>query len=267
MESVRNKAVVVTGAGRGLGRAYAHALAAAGARIVVNDCDGDCASAVADEITARGGVARASGHSIILDGAAEALIADCCDHFGGIDGLINNAGLYTFGPADAIDLAEAHALFEVNVFGLLRCGLAAIRRMTPERRGTIINVTSGAALGMAERSVYGASKAAVNAITANWALEWAPRATILGLSPVGQTRMTRSQYGDQPLSPPPEDAAPAAVYLMSEEARALHGRTLRIAMGRIGLLEPAQFIGLAGEGPWTAQGIAAAVATHIGGAG
>jgi NAD(P)-dependent dehydrogenase (short-subunit alcohol dehydrogenase family) len=257
--SLAGKAVVVTGSGRGLGRAYARAAAAAGAKLVVNDVLADNAHSVAKEITDAGGQAVASGHAVDDPDQAEAMVALCCDTFGGIDGLINNAGLFTFGPADAVDLRRARSLFDVNIFGVLHSGLAAIRRMSKTRRGTIVNVTSGASLGMPELNIYGASKGAVNAITANWAIEWAERATILGLSPIADTAMARMQYGDQVRSNPPEDVAPLAVFLLSEEARRLHGRTVRLSMGKLGLLQPARFEMLPAEGPWDADRISAAI--------
>src|SRR4051812_40198773 len=88
------KRVIVTGAGRGLGESYARHAAAHGASVVVNDVDLDEAQRVVDAITAVGGQAVASGHSVASADDASALVALCCERFGGIDGLVNNAGVY-----------------------------------------------------------------------------------------------------------------------------------------------------------------------------
>ena len=238
MTDLVGKAVLVTGAGRGLGRSYARAAARAGAKVMVNDVDADAADGVTGEIVAAGGVAAASHHSVSDPEAVEAMMASCVDMFGTLDALVNNAGLFMTGPAEAVDLTRARQLIDVNFYGVLHCGLAAYRRMA-DRGGVIVNVTSGASLGIAGMSIYGASKAAVSALTTHWAMEWAGKITVIGLSPIGFTRMTRAIGLES--GPDPDDTGALVSYLLSAGARHLHGRTIRYARGDLHMLEGASF--------------------------
>jgi len=259
------RSVVITGAGRGLGRAYALAAAAQGAQVVVNDIDADCAEAVCAEIVGRGGTAVVSGETVATPQGASAIIAACCRNFGGIDALLNNAGLFHYTPAIAVDLAEAAQLVTVNLLGTLYCGVAAMRAMTPDRPGTIINVTSGAALGMDRMSVYAASKAGVTALTATWAIERPNGISVIGLSPIGTTRMTAMMPSSGHF--PPEDIAPLAAFLLSSRARALNGATVRLAKGQLSVLRPASFTpSIAWDATWDHARIAQEIARLIDGA-
>ncbi len=108
--------MVVTGAGQGLGRAFALDAARHGASVVVNDVDEPLAAAVTHEIESEGGTAVSSGHSVTEWSQAQALIEQCVHGFGSIDGLVNNAGyFYTCYPWD--DEQELRTIMEVNVLG------------------------------------------------------------------------------------------------------------------------------------------------------
>src|SRR5215203_1825990 len=125
MGELDGKAVVITGAGRGLGQAYARHAAAAGAAVVVNDIDVELAEEVAGGIRETGGRAVASGHSVADAGQAAAIIELCVAEFGALDGLVSNAALnYKALPWDD-DPEGARALVDVNVLGPLFCGMAA----------------------------------------------------------------------------------------------------------------------------------------------
>ncbi|MDB5445172.1 MAG: short-chain dehydrogenase [Phenylobacterium sp.] len=256
MISLADRDVVVTGAGRGLGRAYAIACAAAGASVLVNDIDADCAQSVCDEIRAAGGAAECSSHSVADPAAAAAMVRQCCEAFGSIDGLINNAGLFMHGPAEAADPARARQVIEVNLLGSIYAGQAAMRAMDPAREGTIVNVISGAALGISGLSIYGASKGGVATLTTVWAMEKPAGITILGMAPVADTRMTRERHATD-LGTPPEEIACLAVYLLSPAAKALHGSIVRLSQGRLAILRPATFQSVSPEArAWTAEAIA-----------
>jgi NAD(P)-dependent dehydrogenase (short-subunit alcohol dehydrogenase family) len=171
MPYLAGKAVVVTGAGRGLGRAYAHLAAQEGASVVVNDIHADVAEAVTAEIVRDGGQAVTAVADVSDWAAAEALIGRCVTEFGAIHGLVNNAGLFSM--ADGWELGQAHVdeLVRTNIVGVMACGTFALRRMVPQGFGSIVNITSGAHLGMLHMSVYGATKGAVASLTYTWSME------------------------------------------------------------------------------------------------
>src|SRR4051794_7923379 len=149
MGLLAGKQIVVTGAGGGLGRAYALAAAAEGAGVVVNDVDGAAAAAVAQEIADANGQAVVHAGSLAGGPAAGAAIASCIDGFGRIDGLINNAGISRVGAPWEEDSGErARAIVETNLLGTMYCGMHALRAMVAQRSGAILNVTSGALLGL-----------------------------------------------------------------------------------------------------------------------
>lgn len=262
MISLAGRSIAVTGAGRGLGRAFATACAVAGARVLINDIDGDQAREACEAIREAGGVAEWSAHSVADSGQAAAMIDQCLKAFGEIDGLINNAGLFMNSPAVDADPERARQVIEVNLLGAHYAGQAAMRAMRPERQGTIVNVISGAALGLESLSIYGATKAALACLTTVWALERPAGVAVLGMAPVADTRMTRERHVTD-LGTPPEEIAALAVYMLSAEARALHGQTVRLSQGRLALLRPATFERVdAAPRVWTAEAIAQTLASY-----
>ena len=160
MGVLEGKAVIVTGAGRGLGRAYAMAMAAEGARVLVNDIDVEEAEGVAREIREAGGEAAADGGSVARWDEARGVVEHCVEEYGGLDVLVNNAGLYRVAPIWEATEEELDAIIAVNVKGVFAMGRHAAEAMIPQRRGCILNVTSGAQAGLEGRSIYSASKGA-----------------------------------------------------------------------------------------------------------
>ena len=160
--------VVVTGSGRGLGRAYALAMAAEGAKVVVNDRDREPAQAVANEITATGGSATVCVEAVGTREAARNLVATAIEHFGGIDVMITNAGADRRGPL--LDLSDDDWEFTIrtHVFGSILCSVEAAKAMRDQGRGgAIINVTSDAFyMGMATLAPYCVSKGGTYALDA-----------------------------------------------------------------------------------------------------
>lgn len=164
-----NKVAIVTGAGgRGnsIGRAYALALAGAGASVIVADINGDGAKAVAVEITAGGGKALAVQVDITDKASVAAMAKSATDAFGGIDILVNNAALMAeLGQLAAVDVAldEWNRIMNVNVTGALLCAQAVIPSMRARGGGRIVNQVSGGAFPAI--SIYGISKLALVGLT------------------------------------------------------------------------------------------------------
>ncbi len=234
------RTVIVTGAGRGLGRAYALAVAASGANVVVNDIDAAEAASTVDEIRRAGGTAVADSSDVSRDEQAVEMVLAAVRTFGGLAGLVNNAALHDERPSWEVTGETARRLVEVNVLGVINAGLHAMRVMRPAGRGVILNVTSGAALGMRNLALYGATKGAVISATAGWSIDLADSGVrVVGLSPLGRSRMS----GETSRAPDPGLVAPVVVYLLSDRAAALHGQVVRFEGSRLGVLTPAGFDG------------------------
>jgi len=225
------KAIVVTGAGRGLGQAFALHAAQAGASVVVNDVDGDLAEVTAENIRAQGGRAVASSHSVADADQARDIVDMCVDEFGAVHGLINNAGLnYEALPWDD-DAERARELVEVNVLGVIYTGIAAAKVMVRQGAGAIVNVSSGAKLGQRRLGAYAASKGAVASLTYSWALDMEDAGIrVNALCPLAHTRMVWQSERSLRACPPdrtPARVAPVALYLLSDRAHGITGQVVR----------------------------------------
>ena len=263
MDLLKGKAVVITGASRGLGEAYAMDAARAGSRVVVNDVEGDLAEAVAARITREGGRAVASSQSVRDPDQASAVVERCVAQFDRIDGLVNNAGLHYEALPWEEDFGAARELIEVNVLGAVYCGIAAARVMRMQRAGSIVNVASGALLGQRRASTYAASKGAVASLTYSWALDLeGVGVRVNGICPVAWTRtVERSPAARLRCSPEhtPERVAPLVTYLLSDRAAGITGQLVRFTgeqlhiMRRPGSKDPV----LCGAG-WDTDAITAA---------
>jgi NAD(P)-dependent dehydrogenase (short-subunit alcohol dehydrogenase family) len=232
MTSLDGRAVVVTGAGRGLGQAYAVHAAQFGAAVVVNDIDGDRAEETAALIRASGGAAVCSAHDVADIDEAQGIVDLCVKEFGQLDGLVNNAGVtYDALPPDE-DPKLVRELIEVNVLGVIYTGLAAVRAMTG-RGGSIVNVSSGAALGQRALGTYAASKGAVASLTYSWALDLEPVGIrVNAVCPLARTRMVlaseRALRGC-PSDATPDRVAPLVVFLLGERSAGVTGQLIRCA--------------------------------------
>ncbi|MGH6740205.1 MAG: SDR family NAD(P)-dependent oxidoreductase, partial [Bradyrhizobium sp.] len=170
MSGLTGKAVVITGSGRGNGAACARRAARQGAAVVVNDMDAEPAAETVAAIKADGGTAIACVADITDWGEAGRLIQSCIDAFGKIDGLVNNAALFHGAGVEAIDPEAVRNLVDVNVLGPLHCTGHAIKPMLAQKSGSIVNVVSGAHMGMLGMGIYGATKGAVASMVYTWAL-------------------------------------------------------------------------------------------------
>lgn len=267
------KGVVVTGAGRGLGRAFAKAAAQYGAAVVVNDLDQAEAEGVTAEINASGGRAVAHVADVSVAQEATALVERCVDEFGSVDGLVNNAG---YGMIDASapqdqDVDELRRVFEVNVFGTAYCGMAAMRHMLRQGTGSIVNDTSAAMAGTRRLGAYSGSKAAAAGLTLSWAVDLEGTGVrVNGVSPMAVTRNWDWSLVPDPAALPsahrlqPEDNAGVIVYLLSDQAVGVTGQLMTLRAGTFNLIShPMALVPTLTRDAWTADQVAEAFRTDL----
>ena len=165
MNKLTNKVAVVTGASKGIGAAIAKALAAEGASVVVNYASSKAgADKTVDEIFKAGGKAVAVGGDVSKVAEAQGIIEAAIKHYGRLDILVNNSGVYGFAPLEAITEEDFHRHFNINVLGLLLVTQAAVKHLG--EGGSIINISSAVTRLMPPNGVvYTASKGAVDAVT------------------------------------------------------------------------------------------------------
>ncbi len=263
-----NKAIVITGSGKGIGAACAMGAARQGAALVINDVD-DSALATAEAIVAEGGRAVACIADISDWDEAGRLVETCLASYGRIDGLVNNAALYYLESLRDFQPGRARRMLEVNVMGTLHCSAHAVGPMLAQGSGSIVNVVSGAHMGMPTMGVYGASKGAVASMVYTWALELAGSGVrVNALSPFGRTTiggLTEEQLKDPEIArryaeiQPPEANSPVLEYLLSDRAKDVNGQLVRIDKGEIhlythpALLQPPVY-----REEWTAESVAEA---------
>jgi NAD(P)-dependent dehydrogenase (short-subunit alcohol dehydrogenase family) len=241
---------VVTGAARGLGRAYARELAARGAKVVVNDLPESGADRVVDTIEASGGTAIASAHSVATRDEAAAIIADALDRYGRLDVLINNAGMLRNAYFEELTEAQIDAIFDVHLRGVFHVTQPAFKAMREQGYGRIVNVSSNTCFGMAGLSNYATAKAGVIGLTRTLALEGEehkilvnavlPNAatTIMDDEPIpgfGEDERFQAAFAAVDSRFRPEHVAPLVVFLASpactmtgECVSALGGRYARV---------------------------------------
>lgn len=245
MSSLIGRVALVTGAGRGLGRAHALALSRAGAAVVVNDVgrgvDGsgdaeDVGAATAAELVAEGGTAVADTSDISTFEGAQAAVSAALDAFGRIDILVNNAGITGGGRLHGTDTRLIERIFAVHVTGTLGTIRAALPRMLENGWGRIVNTVSEAALTAAPGGgvAYGAAKAAVWSATLSLARDCeGTGVTVNGLSPGARTRMSAAAidagYSSRALDLDPSHVARVVAYLSSERAADINGRVVHVA--------------------------------------
>jgi NAD(P)-dependent dehydrogenase (short-subunit alcohol dehydrogenase family) len=227
--SLAGRVIVITGAGQGLGRAYATAAARHGATVIVNDVSVANAQQAVEDIRGSGGRAFSHCGDISEDGYAADLVGSALEHSGRLDGLINNAGLFKLGLPWEEDAAGARRQVEVNVLGAIFTGVAALRAMTQAGSGAIVNICSGAQSGYPNRATYCATKGAMASLTYAWAIDAGPFGVrVNGLCPVAGTAMSLASGAVPGSMSSPDAIAPLAVYLLSQLSAGLNGQLLRL---------------------------------------
>jgi NAD(P)-dependent dehydrogenase (short-subunit alcohol dehydrogenase family) len=229
MMALEGKAVIVTGAGLGLGRAYAVQAAAHGASVVVNDIDRETVATVVAEIESADGRAVGCNLSVADWDEAARIVRLCKDEFGSVDGLVNNAGIFEPVKPWAQEPEAARRMIDVNVFGTIAVGTHALVEMIDQGSGSIVNTTSVAQMGLSSTAVYSATKGAVSSLTYSWAIDLVGHGIrVNAISPSASTRQTDNS--PNPIIPPPPrpvDNAPAVIYLLSDFSAGVTGQVIQ----------------------------------------
>jgi NAD(P)-dependent dehydrogenase (short-subunit alcohol dehydrogenase family) len=256
------RVVIVTGAGRGLGRAHALEFARQGAHVVVNDLgvaqDGSDPTAtpaqqVVDEITAGGGAAIVSTHDVAGWDSAGEMVQLAIDTFGGLDVIVNNAGIVRDRMFVNSEQAEWEAILRVHVLGHAAPARHAAAYWRGRSKagepvdGRIINTSSGAGLmGSIAQAAYSAAKGAIASLTLVQAAELGRiGVTANALAPSARTRMTEEAFADMMAKPTdgsfdamaPENVSPLVAWLGSAQSAHVTGRVFEVEGGVIGIAE------------------------------
>ncbi|UOX92532.1 SDR family oxidoreductase [Amycolatopsis sp. FBCC-B4732] len=247
----QDRVVVVTGAGRGIGRAHALAFAAEGALVVVNDVAGDATAEVVAEIGERGGKAVANTSDIADWAGAAELIGTALETFGRLDVLVNNAGFVRDRMLANLDEDEWDAVIRVHLkghFAPLRHAAGHWRaeaKAGRPPRARVINTSSGAGLlGSVGQGNYSAAKAGIAGLTVVAAAELARYGvTVNAIAPAARTRMTEGVFTS--MAKPesgfdamaPENVSPLVVWLGSAESSHVTGRMFEVEGGKVSLAQ------------------------------
>jgi 3-oxoacyl-[acyl-carrier protein] reductase len=246
--SLKERVVIITGAGQGIGRAFAKAFAAAGARAVIAELNEQRAAAVAEEILRADGEALAVTTDVADPASINEMIEVVEDEYGRIDVLINNAGLFStleMRPFDQIPLEEWERVLRVNLTGPFLCARAVLPAMRRAKWGRIINIGSGAVrLGRPNYLHYIASKAALAGMSLSMARELGPDGiTVNAILPGATfTEIERKTVTPQqkeriismqciPRAETPQDLVGAALFLASDASAFVTGQSINLDGG------------------------------------
>src|SRR5690554_421365 len=247
------RSVIITGAGGGLGRAYALAFAAEGARVCVNDIQRDAAEAVAAEIREQGGEAIAVVDDITSLAGAERIVAAAVEAFGDVQVLVNNAGVLRDKMFVSLDEADWDLVMQVHLKGHFCLANVLARRWREQAKAgqkveaRIINTSSGAGLqGSIGQANYSAAKGGVAALTLVQAAELARYGvTANALAPAARTAMTESAMPEVVKAPDEggfdawaaESVAPLVVWLGSSASEGVTGQVFESQGGRLSVCD------------------------------
>lgn len=281
---LKGKVAIVTGSGRGIGRAEALALAAEGASVVVNDVGSASTGAGADRapadetvalIRAQGGVAVANHDSVADYQAAGRIIRTAIDTFGRLDILVNNAGTFRDKLFHETTEADWDNIIGVHLKGTFNTCHHAVPIFMKQRSGRIINTASSQWRNPEGRASYAAAKGGVVSLT--WDLAWELRThniTVNAIAPMASTRayegaddyqnhlasagLTHNKPADEANRPGPEFVPPMVVYLATDLAPGVTGCVFRLGAGKIGLYShPSEvrsiYRNFRRDGPWTIE--------------
>jgi len=245
-DMLKGRVAVITGAGSGLGRAYALDMAGQGASVVVNDIgtspDGKGTSQEpADRLVAmikeRGGSAVASYDSVAEEDGARRIIQTAMEHFGRLDILVNNAGIVRAGPVYEIRMEDWDAMVKTHLYGTFYCTRFAAPIMKEQRYGRIINTSSHNGLGQAQLATYAAVKEGITGFSRSVARDMGKfGVTCNVIRPIAAWRGAKVKIQEFEQNRP-EDVAVLVTYLASEAADQINGCIFEVYNGHVGIFE------------------------------
>ncbi|MFF1253743.1 SDR family NAD(P)-dependent oxidoreductase [Pseudarthrobacter sp. NPDC058329] len=254
--------IIITGAGRGIGRSHALLVASRGANVIVSDLGGgvdgeaireDSAAEVVAEITAAGGSAVASNADISTEEGAASVVETAVSAFGGVDVVINNAGIVRTADFVSISREDVQKYLDVHYFGSLFMARQAWEHLKVSGTGRIINTISTAMLGVPGMLHYGSSKAAVLGLSRSLAhegFEFGIRTN--AVAPGAATRMLEATAGSIDISiiewmrtaVLPEQVSPMVAYLAHPSSQKINGEIFNVAGGAVNRLAFVQSRGI-----------------------
>lgn len=231
--NIKDKVVIITGGGTGIGKAASLKLASLGAKVVVNySCSQTEALEAVNEIKQQGGTAVAVKANVAKKEEVEAMVAQTVSLFGTVDCLVNNASITTQIPMDDLESVTDEVwddLFSVNVKGMFHCIQAVVPYMKEQKSGTIVNMGSVAGItGLGSSVPYAATKAAIHTMTKSLAIALAPAIRVNSISPgavdtrwwAGNEDKMYQLAGNLPLQriSTPDDIAEAILFQLTQES-------------------------------------------------
>jgi NAD(P)-dependent dehydrogenase (short-subunit alcohol dehydrogenase family) len=261
------KAIAVTGAGRGIGRAVALVCAAEGASVVVNDYGvsmagedptSEVADAVVKEITDAGGAAVAVADSVTTMEGGQRIVQTAIDKFGRIDGVVCVAGILRERMLFNMSEDEWDPVIETHLKGTFTVFRAAAAAMRQQKSGTLIAFTSGAFGGSVAQANYSAAKGGIVSLVRSAALGLDKYGvTANAIAPIAKTRMSDNVPAGLSEVGEPEDVAPLVVFLLGDDARNVTGQIYTSVGGRIAVWnQPTEVRDMKKDGRWSPAEIA-----------
>jgi len=250
MSLCKDRVVIITGAGGGLGRAYALALAAEGAKVVVNDINREAVAGVVALIRDQGGNAIGDSHDITSYAEAGEIVRVAIDAFGDLHAVVNNAGICRDRMFASLTEADWDAVMSVHLKGHFCIASHAVHHWRDQAKAgakvqaRIINTSSGAGLqGSIGQSNYSAAKGGIASLTLVQAAELARYGiTANALAPAARTGMTEQVFADVMKKPEdgfdhfaPENVAPLVAWLVSEDSQHVTGRLFEVEGGKLSI--------------------------------